>query len=106
MEENEVNQFIDTVNNVIGFTPAFTYFIIEQGITDAQILAHVDDTTITEMFAKQQLKNVTVVMKMRFPTLRYWAQMVLASSRPVNLEDFPLDTANRIQLGMSTSTTL
>ena len=73
-EQEEVvvhDDFIGTLNNVIGFTPAFTNFIIEQGITDAEILARVDDTTITEMFARQQLRNVTVVMKMKFRALRY-----------------------------------
>jgi len=105
-EEIVQDNFVETLNNVIGFTPAFTHFIIEQGITDAEILAQVDDTTITEMFARQQLRNVTVVMKMRFWALRYWAQMALASSRPINLEDFNQDTANRVQLEMSTSATL
>eukprot|EP00590_Aulacoseira_subarctica_P008868 CAMPEP_0172432898 /NCGR_PEP_ID=MMETSP1064-20121228/65473_1 /TAXON_ID=202472 /ORGANISM="Aulacoseira subarctica , Strain CCAP 1002/5" /LENGTH=111 /DNA_ID=CAMNT_0013180509 /DNA_START=712 /DNA_END=1047 /DNA_ORIENTATION=- len=105
MEANEEDQnpFIDTV---IGFTPAFTNFIIEQGIMDAQILARVDDTTITETFAKQQLRNVTVVMEMKFRALGYWAQIVLASNGPIDLEDFNQDTANRVQLEMSTSTTL
>ena len=102
-EEEEGNPFIDVLHNVVGLTPAFTNVIIAEGINDAQILARVDDTTITEMFAKQQLRNVTVVMKMKFRALRYWAQMLLASNRPIELEDFTAVTANRVQLEMSTS---
>ena len=68
-QDEEANPFIDILHNVVGLTPAFTNTIVAEGITDAQILARVDDTTITEMFAKQQPRNVTVVMKMKFRVL-------------------------------------
>ncbi len=89
-DENEQapNPFTAILEDVVGFTPAYTTFITDQGITYGYILARVDDTPITEMFAKAQLRNVTVVMKMKFRAFRYWAQMALASNRPIIIEEF------------------